>query len=596
MTKGGYMLKALIIKDKLNQDMVNSIKLWLGQDKLITNSMELVALAPHIATLKSTNAIVQEVRKNNYDLVIAYNDPRHVIDDDYFIATTGTNKILINNQPVLYTPKSEIRTITTPNGAMLRPYQTQMVDFALKKKRVGLFVDMGLGKTLATLATINELFESKKLDSTKPILIIAPKMVALDTWAREAEKWGYDIDVLVNIGLTKRQRHKLFDKISQIEKPTILTTNPEQLENLITYFTLRYEPFPFECVVIDELSLFKSAETNRFKNITTLAQNVKYFIGLTGTPASNSLLDIWSQMIVIDPDNRYLLTPSFYSYRSKYFEPDIIDRRTGQVFKWKLKPNAEDEIYNQMRKTVISMRSDGLVDLPDVTYIDEIIPLPPKILSEYKKFEKEVRNEFKHDAKEALSTIDGNDVIVKNKAVLTSKLLQLASGAVYNNLYDPTNSDDFDTYTVYHDEKLNKLKEIIETSTSPILVFYNFKSDIERARKLFKFEELNPNNPNIKNIIKRWNNGDIPVLFAHPQSTGHGLNLQEGGHTIVWLTLTWMNEVYRQANKRLHRSGQKNPVQIIHLIAKDTVDTEVVSRLNTKEDGQQKLLDALKPN
>ena len=589
-------MKALIIKDKLNQDMVNSIKLWLGKDKLITNSMELVALAPHIATLQSVNAIVHDVKKNNYDLVIAYNDPRHVVDDDYFIATTGTNKILINDQPVIYTPKSVIRIITTPNGATLRPYQTQMVDFTLKQKRVGLFVDMGLGKTLATLATINELFESKQLDPTKPILIVAPKMVALDTWAREAEKWGYDIDVLVNIGLTKRQRNKLFDKISEIQKPTILTTNPAQLENLITYFTLRYESFPFECVVIDELSLFKSSETNRFKYITTLTQNVKYFIGLTGTPAPNSLLDIWSQMIVIDPNNRYLLTPNFYTYRSKYFEPDIIDKRTGQVFKWKLKPNAEDEIYKQMRKTVISMRSDGLVDLPDVTYIDEIIPLPPKILSEYKKFEKEVRNEFKHDAKEALSTIDGNDVIVKNKAVLTSKLLQLASGAVYNNLYYPTNGDDFDAYTVYHDEKLNKLKEIIETSTSPILVFYNFKSDIERARKLFKFEELNPNDPNIKDIIKRWNKGDIPVLFAHPQSTGHGLNLQDGGHTIVWLTLTWMNEVYRQANKRLHRSGQKHPVQIIHLIAKDTVDTEVVSRLNTKEDGQQKLLDSLKPN
>ena len=582
-------MKILIVKDPLNQAMIQGIIPWLAGDTLLTDNPQLAQMSPHTVRLQSTRELVESIRSGKYDFAVAYNSPQHVVDDDYFLASINGNKVIVNDQRVFYTPQTIIREIHTPNGATLRPYQVQMVEFVLKKKRAGLFVDMGLGKTLATLAAINELLTNGELNPTRPILIVAPIMVALDTWSREAEKWGYDIDVLVNIRLTKKKRAKLFEQLDNISKPTILTTNPEQLDNIIKHYTNRYEPFPFECVVIDELSLFKSSETKRFTNMSMLTKNVKYFIGLTGTPAPNSLLDIWSQMMLIDPANKQILSENFYKYRSHYFEPDMVNKNTGQVYKWKLKPNADQAIFERMRPTVIALRSEGLVDLPELTFIDEEISLPPNIMKAYREFEKEIRSQFQDDEQECLSTIDGDEIVVRNRAVLASKLLQLAAGAVYTE--DPT-----EPYIVYHNAKFERLKEIVETATSPILVFYNFKSDIERARKFIEFETLRSNDPNVRDVIRRWNNGEIPVLFVHPQSAGHGLNIQDGGHTIIWLTMTWMNEVYRQANARLHRTGQTKPVQVIHLIAQGTIDTEVIARLSDKEDGQQKLLNALKPN
>lgn len=582
-------MKILIVKDPLNRAMIQGIIPWLAGDLLLTDNPQLAQMSPNTVRLQSTRELVESIRSGKYDFAVAYNSPQHVVDDDYFLASINGNKVIVNDQRVFYTPQTIIREIHTPNGATLRPYQVQMVEFVLKKKRAGLFVDMGLGKTLATLAAINELLTNGELNPTKPILIVAPIMVALDTWSREAEKWGYDIDVLVNIRLSKKKRAKLFEQLDSVNKPTILTTNPEQLDNIIKHYTDRYEPFPFECVVIDELSLFKSSETKRFTNMSMLTKNVKYFIGLTGTPAPNSLLDIWSQMMLIDPANKQLLSENFYKYRSHYFEPDMVNKNTGQVYKWKLKPNADQAIFERMRPTVIALRSEGLVDLPELTFIDEEISLPPNIMKAYREFEKEIRSQFQDDEQECFSTIDGDEIVVRNRAVLASKLLQLAAGAVYTE--DPS-----EPYIVYHNAKFERLKEIVETATSPILVFYNFKSDIERARKFIEFETLRSNDPNVRDVIRRWNNGEIPVLFVHPQSAGHGLNIQDGGHTIIWLTMTWMNEVYRQANARLHRTGQTKPVQVIHLIAQGTIDTEVISRLNDKEDGQQNLLNALKPN
>lgn len=582
-------MKILIVKDPLNRAMIQGIIPWLAGDTLLTDNPQLAQMSPHTVRLQSTRELVESIRSGKYDFAVAYNSPQHVVDDDYFLASINGNKVIVNDQRVFYTPQTIIREIHTPSGATLRPYQVQMVEFVLKKKRAGLFVDMGLGKTLATLAAINELLTNGELNPTKPILIVAPIMVALDTWSREAEKWGYDIDVLVNIRLSKKKRAKLFEQLDSVNKPTILTTNPEQLDNIINHYTDRYEPFPFECVVIDELSLFKSSETKRFTNMSMLTKNVKYFIGLTGTPAPNSLLDIWSQMMLIDPANKQLLSENFYKYRSHYFEPDMVNKNTCQVYKWKLKPNADQAIFERMRPTVIALRSEGLVDLPELTFIDEEISLPPNIMKAYREFEKEIRSQFQDDEQECLSTIDGDEIVVRNRAVLASKLLQLAAGAVYTE--DPS-----EPYIVYHNAKFERLKEIVETATSPILVFYNFKSDIERARKFIEFETLRSNDPNVRDVIRRWNNGEIPVLFVHPQSAGHGLNIQDGGHTIIWLTMTWMNEVYRQANARLHRTGQTKPVQVIHLIAQGTIDTEVIARLNDKEDGQQNLLNALKPN
>lgn len=582
-------MKILIVRDQLNPRMIQGMLPWLGNDKLLTNNHQLALMEPSRVELHSLASLRELIKTGDYDFAVAYENPNNVIYDDYFLATLNARQIIINEGRHLYVPQSQIREIRTPNGATLRPYQAQMVEFALQRKRVGLFVDMGLGKTLATLATLAELFDKGELDPRKPVLIVAPIMVALDTWSREARKWGYDIDIFINIKLTPKKRTKLLDRLENIDKPTILTTNPQQIGSIIEYYTERYKPFPFECIVIDELSLFKSSETNRFRDMSLLTEHVKYFIGLTGTPAPNSLLDVWSQMIIIDQRNKSLLMSNYFAYRNKFFQPAVTDKRTGQIYSWKLKPNAEHAIYERLKPTVISMRGEGLVDLPGITYVNEEVPLPPKVLAEYNKFENEIRSQFADDEKDIFSNIDGDTVEVKTRANLASKLIQLASGAMYH-------GDGPDDYTVYHNAKLERLKEIVESATSPILVFYMWKSDIKRAREFVEFAELRSTDPNGPDVIRRWNNGEIPVLFVQPQSVGHGLNIQEGGHTIIWLTPTWMNEVYRQANTRLYRPGQKNPVQVIHLIAKGTIDSEVIERLDNKEEGQQELLDALNPN
>ena len=588
-------IKALIVRGQPSQSLINFLKPWLAKEVLWTNSKELTTLNPHQITYRKLDQLLRE--QDALELVISYQSMSDLTNDAIFMSHIHTPRVLIDGKPIRYHQNTKDksgtqRTIITPNGATLRPYQVQMVDFVKEKMRAGLFVDMGLGKTLATLAILNELFQEGKLDSNRPVLIVAPRMVALDTWSREAAKWGYDIDVLINIGLTPKKRNECFDKLKTVNKPTILTTNPEQLENLITYLNHNQLKDLFDCIIIDELSMFKSHTTKRFSAMEILGRNCRYFIGLTGTPAPNSLLDVWSQMITIDPHNKQLLGPNYYVYRERYFLPDIIDKRTGQVYKWKLKPGADKAIYKQLSYSALSMRSEGLINLPDVTYVNEMIKLPPKALKEYKRLDKEIRQTLRDTEDQTQIELNDNIVTIANSAILASKLLQVASGAVYNDILE--NEHNNTGYVEIHTEKLKRLKEMIETASSPILVFYNFKSDIERARKLIDFEELDPKNPNVTDTIARWNNGEIPVLFAHPQSTGHGLNLQDGGHTVVWLTMTWLNEVYRQANKRLHRSGQKNPVQIIHLIAEGTIDEEVVSRIDKKEEGQQALLNALK--
>ena len=449
---------------------------------------------------------------------------------------------------------------------------------------------MGLGKTLATLATVDELFKKGSLSPDKPILVIAPKMVALDTWSREAEKWGYDIDVLINIGLTKKKREALFEKARNVTKPTLLTTNPEQLGHIKTAFSDRINPF--QMIIVDELSLFKSATSKRFEYLQELSERLEYFVGLTGTPAPNSLLDVWSQLVIINPNIKYELGRTFFQYRNHFFAPDVVNPRTGVVFSWKLNPGAEEAIYQKIEPHVISMRGAGLVDIPDVTYTNEYVYMDKKSKKVYDYFDKEIRKELSGlDQGEQLNVQTGaNEVTIANSAILKSKLLQLATGAMYD--ADSTVSER--KYTVFHDAKIEKLKELINVANSPVLVFYNFVSDLERIQKAIPgIAVLDTKDKNANALIKKWNEGRIPVLLANPASTGHGLNLQDGGHIIVWFSQTWRNEVYRQANKRLHRSGQKHPVQIIHIVTKDTADEEVVPRIDEKEEQQQGLLSAL---
>lgn len=504
----------------------------------------------------------------------------------------------LRKQPAKIRPEDCFKT---PNGATLRPYQQQMVNFAVEKKRAGLFVDMGLGKTLATLATLDHLVKEDKIDPKRPVLIVAPIMVALDTWSREAEKWGYDMDVKINIQLSVKKREALLETLLvPQEKLTLFTTNPAQLKPILQFFARKGVSSPFDVVIVDELSQFKSPDAQRFEHLTQISELSEYFFGLTGTPSPNNLIDIWSQMIAIDSKNRRLLGDNFYVYRGNFFEPTQTGMRGGRevVFDWGLKRGADQAIYDRMKESAISMRSEGLIDLPKIVFDNKYVKLPKKAMKTYQKMDKVLRQQLREqeaDGEEqgAVLSVDGRNIEIANSAVLTSKLLQLSGGALYDNVADASANET--NYTVFHNEKMKAVKELVENSTSPILIFYFFKSELERLREFIEFEHLSSKmkQDDIRDTIKRWNDGKIPVIVAHPGSVGHGLNLQDGGHTMVWLTTTWSNEQYRQAVKRLYRSGQKETVTVIHLLAEGTEDENVIKRIDLKETGQDELMRAL---
>lgn len=479
-------MKIIIVRPPLQQSSIALLKPWAGNEELVyTNSDLLVKLRPNTRKVDEPNQEQLEKANAIHELMFVYpNIDNLKRDAGNLNKLPGQKRVIVDGRAVNvedYVPREidPTKCLRTPNGAQLRYYQQQLVDFTMERKRVGLFVDMGLGKTLATLATVDELFKKGSLSPDKPILVIAPKMVALDTWSREAEKWGYDIDVLINIGLTKKKREALFEKARNVTKPTLLTTNPEQLEHIKTAFSDRINPF--QMIIVDELSLFKSATSKRFEYLQELSERLEYFVGLTGTPAPNSLLDVWSQLVIINPNIKYELGRTFFQYRNHFFAPDVVNPRTGVVFSWKLNPGAEEAIYQKIEPHVISMRGAGLVDIPDVTYTNEYVYMDKKSKKVYDYFDKEIRKELSGlDQGDQLNVQTGaNEVTIANSAILKSKLLQLATGAMYD--ADSTVSER--KYTVFHDAKIEKLKELINVANSPVLVFYNFVSDLERIRK-----------------------------------------------------------------------------------------------------------------
>ena len=515
------MVKIIIVRPPLQQSSINVLKPWAPtHQEIYTNSELLAKIRPKTKKVEEPSIDQLKRAQETHDVVFVYPSIERLKREASLLSELpGEKKVIVDGRRVNvedYLSKIPIpnNLLTTPNGATLRVYQQQLVDFILERKRVGLFVDMGLGKTLATLAAVNELFQTKKLNPTKPVLVVAPKMVALDTWAREVDKWGYDMNVLINIGLTKPKRRKLFDEMRAVTKPTIVTTNPEQLKSIIEEF--QYEN-PFELIVVDELSLFKSAQSQRFEHLQALTENVSYFIGLTGTPAPNSLLDVWSQLVVINPDVKYDLGHTFYQYRSHFLSPDVTNPKTGVVFSWKINKGAEDVIYEKIEPYVVSLRGNNLVDIPSVNYVNEFVTMDARSKDIYDYFDKEIRKQLKDlDSGESISVnTDANTVTVANSAILKSKLLQLATGAMYD---ETSETGVRKSYTVFHDKKIEKLKEIIETSTSPILVFYNYISDLERIQQAIKGTTLlDTKSPTVNQTIKKWNEGKIPVLLANQQ-------------------------------------------------------------------------------
>lgn len=440
-------------------------------------------------------------------------------------------------------------------------YQQYAINHVIDNSASGLFLDMGMGKTVSTLTAIDDLI---LLGEVNKVLVIAPLRVAEDTWSTEVDKWDHLKHLRISKILgTKKQREEAIDADADI-----YVTNRENVDWLVTEC---FNSWIWDMVVIDELSSFKSSKAKRFRALKKVRPYFKRIVGLTGTPAPNSLIDLWPQIYLLDGGQR--LGKTITGYKERYFKPG---RRNGYVvYNWELKEGSEEAIQNKISDICISMSAKDYLDLPERIDNRVEITLPIKVMDTYRQLEKDLVLE-----------IGEEDITATNAAVLTNKLLQLANGAIY--------SEDKEVVRI-HGEKLDRLEEIIDTANGkPVLVFYNFKHDYDRISKMLTKNKIDHQTLNTSDDIKMWNNGEIQVALLHPASAGHGLNLQYGGNIIVWFGLTWSLELYQQANARLHRQGQKETVIIHHLIAKGTVDEDVMNALANKEVNQNMLLEAVK--
>lgn len=440
-------------------------------------------------------------------------------------------------------------------------YQQYAINHVIDNSASGLFLDMGMGKTVSTLTAIDDLI---LLGEVNKVLVIAPLRVAEDTWSTEVDKWDHLKHLRISKILgSKKQREEAINT-----EADIYVTNRENVDWLVTEC---FNSWIWDMVVIDELSSFKSSKAKRFRALKKVRPHFKRIVGLTGTPAPNSLIDLWPQIYLLDGGQR--LGKTITGYKERYFKPG---RRNGYVvYNWELKEGSEEAIQNKISDICISMSAKDYLDIPERIDNRVEITLPIKAMDTYKQLEKDLVLEICEE-----------DITAANAAVLTNKLLQLANGAIY--------SEDKEVVRI-HDEKLDRLEEIIDIANGkPVLVFYNFKHDYDRISKMLTKNKIKHQTLNTSDDIKKWNNGEIQVALLHPASAGHGLNLQYGGNIIVWFGLTWSLELYQQANARLHRQGQKETVIIHHLIAKGTVDEDVMNALANKEVNQNMLLEAVK--
>jgi SNF2 family DNA or RNA helicase len=389
--------------------------------------------------------------------------------------------------------------------------------------------------------------------------VIAPLRVARDTWPAEIEKW----DHLKGLKYTVAVGSEVQRKTALMKRAQVYIINRENVEWLISRSGI---PFDFDMVVVDELSSFKSHQAKRFKSLMKVRPLVKRFVGLTGTPSSNGLMDLWAEYRLLDMGQR--LGRFIGRYRVDYFVPD--KRNQQVIFSYKPKPGAEEAIYRLISDITISMKGSDYLKLPELVINEVSVRLSEK--------EMETLDRMKRDL---ITTVKGEEITAANAAALSGKLLQMANGAVY---------DDHGAVIHIHDRKLDALEDVIEGANGkPVLIAYWFKHDLARIQKRFEVEVLSS-----ADSIRRWNKGEIPVAIIHPASAGHGLNLQAGGSTLVWFGLTWSLELYQQTNARLWRQGQKDTVVIHHLTAKGTIDERVMKALKDKDNTQAALIDAVK--
>lgn len=438
------------------------------------------------------------------------------------------------------------------------PYQEAAIRWVLDRPASGLLLGMGMGKTVVTLTAINELLFDR-LEVAR-VLVIAPLRVARDTWAREAAKWDHLRHLRVSVVLGDAR-----ERLAALERPAdVYVINRENVPWLCeTLFD-----WPFDMVVIDELSSFKSVQAKRFKALRKVRGYIRRIVGLTGTPAPNGLIDLWPQIYLLDRGER--LGKTVGAYRARYFTPD---RANGHiVYSYRLLPGADETIQARIADICMSLRKEDYLNLPGQLYETVEITPPPALLKQYRHFE--------HDR--IMEAMDGDgEIVALNAAALTGKLLQFANGAIYDDNSNPH---------LIHNLKLDALEDLIEAANGePVLVFYAFKHDRDRIMRRVPCRELATSED-----IDAWNRKEIPVALAHPASVGHGLNLQEGGHIIIWFGLTWSLELYQQANERLNRPGQTHVCRIYHLVLKGTHDERVLAALERKDTSQRALIDALR--
>ena len=440
------------------------------------------------------------------------------------------------------------------------PYQEAAIQWILDRPASGLFLSMGMGKTPITLTAIEELIYNRL--EVERVLVIAPLRVAQDTWVKEAAKWDH-LNHLRIARMTGTQRERIAALESEAD---VYVINRENVVWLTEYLGAHY--WPFDMVVIDELSSFKSPSARRFRALRRKLGSIRRIVGLTGTPAPNGLIDLWSQVYLLDRGER--LGRTLTSYRNTYFRPD---RMNGHlVYSYRLLEGSEEAIHNKLSDLCMSLRKEDYLDLPGQIYENVELTPPPALLKKYRAFERE----------RIMECLDSEgEVVALSAAALTNKLLQFANGAIY---------DAEGAAHELHSLKLDALEELIEAANGePVLVFYAFRHDRDRIMARIACRELKASAD-----IDAWNRREIPVAIAHPASVGHGLNLQEGGHIIIWYGLTWSLELYQQANERLNRPGQTSVCRIYHILLKGTADEMVLEALKNKNTSQSALIEALK--
>ena len=442
-------------------------------------------------------------------------------------------------------------------------YQEHGIEFILEHKKCGLFLDMGLGKTVTTLSAVMEL-KYNRFDVSK-VLVIAPKKVAQSTWIKETAKWEHTKMLRVSPVLGSESK-----RVKALHTPAdIWVINRENVCWLVDYYR---NDWPFDMVIVDESSSFKSHKAKRFKSLAAISPRIDRIVLLTGTPSPNGVEDLWAQIYLIDGGER--LEKYFTHFRARYLEPDTYGPH-GMIYKYAARQGSFDAVLEKISDVVISMKSEDYLELPDVVFNRVEVVLDAKAEKKYREMERDM----------ILSLPDG-DLSVASAAALSNKLQQLSNGAVY---------DDAHVYHEVHDCKLEAFSEMLEgLNGESVLVFYNFKHDKTRLLDYLSKTGLRVRELTGPEDEDAWNRGEVDVMLAHPASCAYGLNLQAGGHNIIWFGLTWNYELYVQANARLHRQGQSAPVMVHHLVCSGTRDEDVMQALSHKEQAQEYVMDSLK--